>query len=509
MHKDQWRLAELSPDGEDRVLSAAELDARVDRLAGLLQRLGIGAGDPVCHFMDNCNEIIEIRQACLRTGSWVVPINYHFTAAEARHILADSGAKALFISRRYRDLAAAAVRGLDAPRNRLFSVGGGAGDFFDYEKALQDSAPLARDSASTGPVDIGRIVYTSGTTGTPKGVVRPPAPPADFRLMLERFRQQYSLEGGSTHLVTGPLYHGSPYAGADRCLAMGGRLVIMPRFDAAEVLRAIEKYRVTDTHLVPVMMHRLLALPDAVKERYDRSSLVSVRHGAAPCPPETKAAMIRWWGPVINEYYASTEAGVVASISAAEALERPGSVGKIAEDFTVRILDGEGQPVHTGQVGEIYVHSDMAGSFTYHQAPEKLAAAKKDGFFTNGDMGYFDEEGYLYLVDRKVDMIISGGVNIYPAETEAVLHTHPAVEDCAVFGIPDPEWGEQVQAHVTLKPDRSPDGESLKAWLRERLAGYKVPRQIRFVDDLPRQPNGKIYKRRIREPYWQGHGKRI
>ena len=501
---DGWKLIELRGDQERRVDAAAH-EARVQQLAGMLRAEGLVAGDRVCQMMDNCIEAIELRSACTRLGVFCVPVNYHFTADEARYIIDNSGARAFFVTRDFADVAAQAARDLTALGNRRFCARGSHPEFRDYEEALAASSAHAEQAA----VIAGTVLYTSGTTGRPKGVVREARPMKESLAGLEMFRDRFGLGPEPVHLVTGPLYHASPAAWSSVTMFLGGKLVIQAKFDAEEVLRATEKYRVTNMHLVPTMMHRLLALPDEVKRRYDLSSLNSVQHGAAPCPPATKKAMLDWWGPIIGEYYGSTEAGIVTYITADEARERPTSVGRPVQNVQIKIFDDDGNELPPGGVGTIYVKTDASDSFEYHGDPDKLAAAKRAGFFTNGDVGRLDEQGYLYLMDRKADMIISGGVNIYPAEVEAVLHEHPDVADCAVFGIPDDEWGERVHAVVQLEPNAGVGEGELLVYARERLARYKVPRRIEFLPVLPRQPNGKIYKRKLREPYWQGRDKAI
>ena len=304
--------------------------------------------------------------------------------------------------------------------------------------------------------------------------------------------------------MTGPLYHSAPNAFARVSLVLGGRVVILPKFDAEETLRAIERFAVSHVHLVPTMMHRLLALPEAARGAYDLSSLTAVQHAAAPCPPETKRALIEWWGPIVDEYYGSTEAGIVTYITAAEALKKPGSVGRALAGVTLSILDPEGNELGAGEVGDVYVGTDASEGFEYHGDPEKRARAARGQLFGGGDMGFLDDEGYLFLVDRRADMIISGGVNVYPAEIEAALTAHPAVRDVAVFGIPDDEWGEAIHAVVQLESGARATAEDLRGHLAGRVAKYKVPRTFDFADELPREPSGKIYKRKLRAPFWRG-----
>jgi long-chain acyl-CoA synthetase len=288
-----------------------------------------------------------------------------------------------------------------------------------------------------------------------------------------------------------------------------GTLVLQPRFDAEELLQLIERHRITHFHIVPIMFVRLLKLPDAVRARYDLSSLRFVIHGAAPCPPDVKRAMIEWWGPVIHEYYGSTETSLVTHCDSAEWLARPGTTGRPMEGIEIRILDAEGRVLPPGATGDIHVRSPRIADFTYHNQDRTRRAMERDGFVTLGDVGYLDEDGYLFLNDRSRDMIISGGVNIYPAEIEAALHTLPGVHDCAVFGIPDPEYGERIAAVIEPRPDARLTADLVVDYLRPRLANYKLPAHIEFRSDLPREDSGKIFKRKLREPFWAAAGRRI
>jgi long-chain acyl-CoA synthetase len=309
--------------------------------------------------------------------------------------------------------------------------------------------------------------------------------------------------------ITGPLYHAAPNAFARACLREAQCVVLQPRFDAEHLLQLIQQQRLTHMHMVPTMFVRLLKLPEAAKRRYDLSSLRFVVHGAAPCPPSVKREMIAWWGPVINEYYGGTETGGAIFHTAAEALKKPGTVGRPIEGAAVKIIDGAGRALAANEVGEIYLRVAGNPDFTYQGLPEKRREIERDGFITLGDLGYLDADGYLFLCDRARDMVISGGVNIYPAEIETVLVAMPGVRDCAVFGIPDEEYGESLCAHIEVEDGAmlSPDG--VKTFLRSHLAGYKVPKRIEFCRALPREDSGKIYKRKLRAPYWEGTGRQI
>ena len=353
----------------------------------------------------------------------------------------------------------------------------------------------------------GSMIYTSGTTGRPKGVRRQPAPPELQAGALRRLEQIFGIKAGVRVAVTGPMYHAAPNAHGRAAANEADLTVLQPRFDAEELLMLIERHRISHLHLVPTMFVRLLRLPDAVKRRYDVSSLQFVVHAAAPCPVDVKRAMIDWWGPVITEYYGSTESGAVTFCDSKQYLAHPGTVGRAVDEAEIFILDDAGAAAPTGEVGEIYMrHSGMA-DFTYYGQDAKRREIERDGFITNGDIGYVDKDGYLYLCDRKKDMVISGGVNIYPAEIESMLLAMPGVQDCAVFGIPDAEFGEALAAVV--QPQGPMTADAVRTWLRERLAGYKVPKVVEFVAELPREDSGKIFKRKLRDPYWAKAGRTI
>jgi long-chain acyl-CoA synthetase len=352
------------------------------------------------------------------------------------------------------------------------------------------------------------MFYTSGTTGHPKGVRRPAPTPAQMAAIERMRREIFGISPGIRCVVPGPLYHSAPNAFAMRAGRVAEVMVLMPRFDPVGFLELIERERLDTMFMVPTMFVRLLKLPEAVRRRHDLSSLKFVIHAAAPCPPDVKQAMIDWWGPVIYEFYGSTESGAVTLASSADTLRKPGTVGRAVEGAELRILDDEGRILPAGEVGEIFTRMPGLPDFTYHNKPEERVKIDRDGFITSGDVGYLDADGYLFLCDRKRDMVISGGVNIYPAEIEAVLLGLGGVKDCAVFGIPDPEFGEKLMAvvepaGVTLTLD------DVSSYLRLHLADYKVPKVIEIGRDLPREDSGKIFKRRLRDPYWQGAGRRI
>jgi long-chain acyl-CoA synthetase len=353
------------------------------------------------------------------------------------------------------------------------------------------------------------MIYTSGTTGHPKGVRRGAPTPAQT-IAAERLRALiYGLKPGVRVLLPGPLYHSAPNSFGLRAGRLGGALVLMPRFDPEEFLRLVQDQRIDTLFMVPTMFVRLMKLPEAVRRKYDISSLRHVVHAAAPCPADVKRAMIEWWGPVIYEYYGSTEAGALTFASSDDALNKPGTVGKILDGVELRFLDGDGASLPQGEIGEIYSRTADNPDFAYHNKPEKRAEIERDGFITSGDVGYIDEDGYVFICDRKRDMVISGGVNIYPAEIEAALHAIPGVHDCAVFGIPDDEFGEALMAVVEPQAGVTLDVNAIRVRLKTSLADYKVPRYVEILKGLPREDSGKIFKRRLRDPYWERAGRRI
>ncbi len=501
-----------------RCIAQAELERRARAAAGGFRALGLLQGDGVAVLMRNDIAFLEASYGAVTLGAYAVPVNWHFKPDEVGYILRDSGVKILVA---HADLLAplaghlpldlivlavatppeviAAYR-LD-PAACVVPPGVHA-----YEAWRAAQVPYDGPALPPPPT----MIYTSGTTGRPKGVRRNAPATPEQAAMLDRMRASiYGLKPGIRALVAGPLYHSAPNAFGLRAGRISQLTVLMPRFDAETALRLIEQERIDTCFVVPTMFIRLLALPEAVRRRYDVSSLRFVIHAAAPCPVEVKQAMLDWWGPVIWEFYGGTESGGVSLASPEDARLKPGTVGRITAGTEVRILDDAGAIVPQGEVGEIYARIAFYPDFTYHNDPAKRAAVERDGFITCGDLGYLDRDGYLFLCDRKRDMVISGGVNIYPAEIEAVLHTLPGVHDCAVFGIPDAEFGETLMAVVEPAPGATVDPAALRRGLAARLADYKVPRHIELRTDLPREDSGKIFKRRLRDPYWEKAGRKI
>ena len=496
-------MAVLSPHG-DRTY--AELNAHANQVVRTLRAAGVQAGDSIALLCSNRPEFVEVLQAASRSGLRLTPINWHVTADEAAYVVADCGAKALFADARFAAVAGAAVAG-GSTEVRL-AIGGAIDGFDDYDTAIAKHSPDNLPDPSPGTT----MLYTSGTTGRPKGVHRAPAANAAATAqssetaspMMETMRSAASYQAGQdVTLVTGPLYHAAPLAFALSIpLVYGTTVSLMDGWEPEETLRLIDSQRVTHTHLVPTMFHRLLSLPKDVRSKYDVSSLRLVWHGAAPCPVPVKKAMLDWLGPVIYEYYGATE-GLTTVVTPQEWLTRPGTVGRPRDD-QIRVYDDNDQPCAPGVPGTIYIQAPAEGRFAYYGDQDKTSKAYRGDYYTLGDVGYLDDEGWLFLTDRSTNLIISGGVNIYPAEVEAVLITHPAVGDVAVIGVPNEEWGEEVKAVVELQPgvvESAALGEEIVAFARDALAGYKVPRSVDFVARLPREDNGKLYKRQLREQY--------
>ena len=511
LQRDPNRAALIDADGE---LSWRDFNDRVNRLINALRGLGLGAGDLLSIYAGNCREYYELMAAAGHAGILFVPVNWHFTPEELAYVIGNSESKLLIADARFTATAAAAVaRGETPTLQRCITIGGSAPGFDDYESFVA----AAPSDEPDGQVLGGPMFYTSGTTGRPKGVrsaARGGPPPIEtLDMMSAGLSGLLSIPSDGVTLLCGPVYHSAQWAFSYLPLIAGSTVVMRHRFDAAEVLELIDRYQVTNVHLVPTQFHRLLGLDDPVKARFDGSSLKVVWHGAAPCPPDVKRRMIDWWGDVVFEYYGSTEGSIVTTATAAEWRERPGTLGRATPMVEIRIVADDGTLAPPGVAGQIYVRNRMGTDFEYHKEPNKTAQAHLEpGVFTFGDVGYLDADGYLFMSDRKIDMIISGGVNIYPAEIEAVLTTHPAVTDAAVFGVPNDEFGEEVKGAVQLKPGQQA-GATIEAALiahcREHLAGYKAPRSIDFVEQLPRHETGKLYKRLLRDKYWEGTGRKI
>jgi long-chain acyl-CoA synthetase len=506
-----WNIARDEPqltavvDPSGREITYRELAAAADAYGRGLQRLGLDVGDCITVMLPNSIELVALYFAAMECGLYIVPINWHLTGHEIAYIVADSESKVFLAHERFAEAAGIAAAAL--PESARFAVGEIAG--FRPLVELEAGGGRPDNRAQGAP-----MVYTSGTTGKPKGVKRPltGADPDEVPQAASGFFAIFGMKpfDDNVHICGSPLYHTAVLNFVGISIQLGHTAILMEKFDAEEMLRLIDRYRVTQSHMVPAQFNRLLSLPEQVRAKYDVSSLRTMIHGAAPCPAAVKRAMLDWWGPVVIEYYAATEGGGT-SITATEWLRKPGSVGKAWPYSVIKVLDDDGAEVPTGQVGLVYMKMGQS-NFNYHKSEAKTRASRVGDLFTVGDIGYLDEDGYLYLCDRKSDMIISGGVNIYPAEIESELVMHPKVADVAVFGVPDEEWGEAVKAVIQPAEGVTPSDEltgELLAFAADRLAKFKLPKHVGYLDELPRDDNGKLYKRKLRDPEWAGREKAI
>ncbi len=505
--KDPDKLALVDPSG--REWSRDELFARANQVAHGLRALGLGNGDCVALVLPNCAEFFAIHLAITQIGMYMTPINNHLTGPEIAYILEDSGAKVFFGAEAFGEVCRIARDQASFPSERCFAIGDVEG-FRPFDELTKGQPTTLPDDRLAGQV----MNYTSGTTGKPKGVRRPLAelPPDLVATLTTGFLAMFDLEpeAGNVHICGSPLYHTAVLVFASSALHMGHAVVLMDKWTPEGMLKLIDQYQVTNSHMVPTQFHRLLGLPEDVRKRYDVSSLRSMVHAAAPCPIETKWQMFDWWGDSIYEYYAATEGGGTLC-KPKEWKEHPGTVGKAWPNAEIKIFDDEGKELGPGQVGMVYMLLGQA-NFEYKDAPEKTRKDRIGNYFTVGDIGELNEAGYLFLRDRKSDMIISGGANLYPAEIEAEMIQCPQVVDVAVFGIPHDDWGEEVKAVVELADgvaDSAATREAIFAFLKPRLAKMKTPRSIDFIDEMPRDPNGKLYKRKLRDPYWEGRDRAI
>lgn len=508
---------ELGIVSGDRFVRREELFERASRGTTAFAELGVKRGDVVAVLLRNDIAFFEATLAAGALGAYTVPINWHYRGDEASFVLADSNAKVLVA---HADLLAGidavippgfTVVGVPTPPEiaRAYDVDPGSVDVPDGMLHWDDWVQAhelwdkPRDRAPA------TMIYTSGTTGRPKGVRRNPFTAENVRELQKINTEVLGISVGMQTVMSGPMYHSAPNTYGLVAVRTGSLMVLQPKFDPEELLQMIEHHRITSLHLVPTMFVRLLRLPDDVKHKYDLSSLKRVVHAAAPCPPDVKRAMIDWWGPVISEYYGGTESGAVTSCNSEEWLAHPGTVGRPIPGATIRVFDDDGNTLGPGEIGEIYIRLEATSDFTYHGKDEQRREVERGGLITIGDVGYFDDDGFLFLCDRKRDMVISGGVNIYPAEVESVLIGMPGVGDCAVFGIPDPEFGESLAVAIEIDDGATITADDVRSYLAERVAGFKVPRLIEFHDSLPREDSGKIFKRKLRDPHWEGAGRSI
>jgi long-chain acyl-CoA synthetase len=481
----------------ERRLTYGELARLVNRTAHALAARGVGAGGRVALMLPNCIEFFTVTNAAATLGALAVPINYRWRRDELAYVLGDAAPDALVIDAAFLAECEPALAAAGRPPRDRVLVRGEAPGWTSFDDAVA-SAPETAPPGAVSQSGYNIVIYTSGTTGRPKGVMHPSLDPKIGFEAQKGLVAMWGFRPDDVHLMVGPAYHTMPSAYVAQHVFVGATAVLMTKFDAEECLRLIARERVTTTAMVPAHFVRILELPASVRARYDVSSLRRVLHAAAPCPPDVKRRIMEVFPPgSVWEFYGATE-GPGTIIPPEEWLQKPGSVGRPWPGVTVKILDDDGNDCAPNQVGTIYL-STRGAPFRYHNAEEKTAAAFRGGFFTVGDMGYLDDDGYLFISDRKHDMIISGGVNIYPREIENVVIEHPDVVDVAVMGLPDPRWGESVVAVVERRPMSRLDASALQAWCRERMADYKVPRRVELVAELPRDPNGKVLKRFLRE----------
>lgn len=498
-------------------VAGEDLLARATRGAGALERLGVGQDDVVAVLLRNDLAFLEVALTLRLVGAYLCPINWHFKADEVSHILRDSGAVALIA---HADLLHALGDALPWP-DRVIAVAPDAALRAAFKLdpdacAMPAGMPEWHRLLADGPVWDGppraarhALFYSSGTTGRSKGIRRLPMTEEHQRRTTERVRISYGVGPGERTASVAPLYHAAPCVHGLYSLLMGELLVLHPRFDPLALLADVERHLLTSLVLVPTMLHRLLQLPEADRRRHDLGSLRFLATTGAPCPPEVKRAMIDWLGPIVGETYAASELGGVTFCTAAEAVERPGTVGRPLPGVELRIMDEAGSALPVLAPGLVYCRQNAMPDFSYIGQEQARAGIERDGMITLGDVGYLDGDGYLYLCDRRADLVISGGVNIYPVEIEAVLLAMPGIADCALFGIPDPDLGEVLAAHVVAVPGTTITVEGVRGWVAARLASFKVPRLVELVAELPREETGKIFKRRLKAPYWERVGRRV
>jgi long-chain acyl-CoA synthetase len=501
-------MALVTPD--ELEVSTGELLVAANQITHGLRALGVDRGDTVAAVLPNGREMIEVYLGAMQMGIYLTPINHHLVGPEIAYIVNDSDAKVLIGHANFADQLVKARDEIDLGDEGLFAVGSIEGWRPVTELTDGQSTDAPADRVAGAPMH-----YTSGTTGRPKGVKRGiiDIDPDDLGELYAGFQGMFGVRADYPHVhITGsPLYHTAVLLWTANSLHMGHTVVLMEKWSPEDMLRLIQKYGVSTSHMVPTQFHRLLALPEDVRAKYDVSSLRCMVHAAAPCPPDIKRAMIEWWGDSILEYYAATEGGGTI-ITAAEWMDKPGSVGVAWPGSEIRIRDDEaGEWLGPDVEGTVYMSLALA-NFEYKGDEEKTNANRTDGFFTVGDWGLLDDDGYLFLKDRKSDMIISGGVNIYPAEIESVLITFPKLADVAVFGIPHEDWGEEIKAVVQPVEGVAGDDalrDEIFAFCEDRLAKYKRPKTIDFIVEMPRDPSGKLYKRKLRDPYWEGRDRAI
>jgi len=495
----------------ERYLSQSSLKKNANKAAAALHSVGVWQGDVVAVLLRNDFAYFEVTQAATILGATTVPMNWHMTPEEIAYVLEDCDAKMVIA---HSDLLTEAVLTVCSGRElavvqtpaeivcaysiseQQCKIPGATPEWYGWISSFEewDKDPMSVSAP---------MFYTSGTTGMPKGVKRKPVAPEVAMKAIKRTGLAFGLLDQTVRsIMTGPLYHSAPNAYGMKVVRDGGLLVLQPRYESEDLLKLIESYKITHLHMVPTMFIRLLKLSDEVRERYQLSSLKHVAHGAAPCPADVKKNMIDWWGPVIYEYYAMTETGIIASCNSQEWLEHPGTVGKAVEGIEIKIIDEAGSPLPIDTPGEICIASETTPYVSYHRASKKTEEMRHGNFIATGDVGYLDEDGFVHISDRISDMVISGGVNIYPAEIEKVLLGMPGIKDCAIFGVPDEDFGERLVSVIETQQDLEP--QLVIDYLKSHIASYKVPREVLFMDTLPREDSGKIKKRILRDAFDRG-----
>ncbi len=491
-------------EGERRLTWREFRDQR-NRLGHALVARGIRPGEHVAIYSFNCLEVLIAAAAARAAGAIPVPLNHRLTAEEVRYILDNSEAAAVFVGDAFLPTSEQ-VRATAASVRLWILIGGERRPWAHRLADLIEAGRPEPVELAGGEVFGASMIYTAGTTGKPKGARRRASDLADLRRRLEPLNV---TDPSHVHLVAGPLYHSAPGGFALYAHLVGSTVVVMPKFDAEAALAAIARHRCSSTFMAPTLLKRIVDLPAAVRARYDVSSMRAIVMAAAPCPMRVKEEVIAYFGPVLYEFYGSTELGINTILGPEDVLKRPGSCGRAADGVELAILDDDGRPVAPGQPGELHVRRYPGVFDEYYKNPEATRQTERGEWLTVGDVAYMDGDGFVYVCDRKRDMIISGGVNIYPAEIEDALHRHPSIQDAAVFGVPDDEWGERVHAAVELHPGLTLTAEETRSFCRQHLADYKVPREVSFHERLPRDSAGKLVKRVLREPFWAGRSIRV
>ena len=501
--------AQSKPDAvaqieEDRRLTWRELLSRRNRVASALAKLGVGRGEHVIVYAPNSLECLLASAATRAANAVPVPMNHRLVAEEVSYILENSDAVAAFVDGPYVAIADEVRHRAEKIRHWILLSGERRSWATSLDELLeQDAEPPPADPAQGLG---GSMIYTGGTTGRPKGALRAAS---DVQVTLAYMRALDMIHDPQVHLVAGPLYHSAPGSFALFSAVIGGTVVVMRRFDPERALHLIQTHRVTSTFMAPALVKRIVDLPESVRARYDVSSMRSLVVAAAPCPMRVKEEALRYFGPCFYEFYGSTELGINTILRPEDVLKKPGSCGRAAPGIEIALLDDDGNPVPEGEPGELYVRRFGGMYDEYYKNPDATRQTRRGDWYSVGDVARVDADGFYTLCDRKRDMIISAGVNIYPAEIEDALHRHPAVDDVAVFGVPDDDWGVRVHAAVRLRTGHTLTADELTAFARRHLADYKVPREVSFPEDFPRDSAGKLVKRLLRDAYWAGRGRTI